>query len=44
MNKDLVIYFKTEDMDQPKLLYQESDNHKDEVAILSSFVPTFMKE
>ena len=31
-------------MDQPKLLYQESKNHPGEVAILASFVPTFMKE
>ena len=44
MSRDLVIYFRTEDMDKPKLLYQESKDHSDEVAILASFVPTFMKE
>lgn len=44
MARDLVIYFRTENMDQPKLLYQESKNHPGEVAILASFVPTFMKE
>jgi len=44
LTKDLSIYFKTEDMNQPKLIAQESPNHPDEVACQVSFVPTFVKE
>jgi hypothetical protein len=36
-----VIYFKTVDMDIPKIWIQESSEHPDEVACLLSFVPTF---
>jgi hypothetical protein len=43
LNSDFDVYFKNADMDQPKILMQESEEHKDEVAVSLSFVPTFLK-
>jgi hypothetical protein len=41
LTTDLVLYYKTKDMSQPKLLLQESATHPNEVACMMSFVPTF---
>jgi len=45
VKKDLVVYFKTQNMDRPKLYYQETDQkegaNKDCVACMLSIVPTF---
>ena len=43
LKKDLVIYFKTIDMDVPLLLYQESEKNKDEVACVLSITPSFLE-
>eukprot|EP00347_Sterkiella_histriomuscorum_P014103 403362158 len=41
MKKDLLVYFRTTQMDKPLLLAQQSPKHPDEVACLVSLVPTF---
>jgi hypothetical protein len=41
LKQDLVLYYKTADMDKPKLFLQESSEHPDEVACMMSFVPSF---
>ena len=38
---DLVIYYKTANMEAPTLLAQKSPNHPDEIAIMFSFIPSF---
>ena len=39
--KSLEIYFKTIQMESPKVTMQESDEYPDEVALSLSLVPTF---
>ena len=42
LKKDLVIYYKTQDMEKPKFLYQESPNkYPGLVAVMAQFLPTF---
>lgn len=46
LEKDLVIYFITDNMDLPKIYIQSNYDHPtdpDEVACMVSFVPTFLK-
>jgi hypothetical protein len=43
LSSDFDVYFKNADMDHPKILMQESEEHKDEVAVSLSFVPNFLK-
>jgi hypothetical protein len=42
--KDLIIYYRTANMEEPVLLAQKSDNHPNDVAVLFSFVPSFQEK
>jgi hypothetical protein len=39
--KDLSVFYRTANMEEPVALVQKSDKHPDEVALLLSFVPSF---
>lgn len=39
--KQVSIFYRTEDMLMPRLLFEESPKHPDEVAVMASLVPTF---
>ena len=44
IEKDIVIYFKTSNMEAPVLLAQKNDSHPDELAVMLSFVPSFQEK
>ncbi|CDW74212.1 UNKNOWN [Stylonychia lemnae] len=44
LENELVVYFRTSDMEKTVLYSQESDNHPDEVALMLSFVPSFIQK
>jgi hypothetical protein len=39
--KDLSVFYRTANMEEPVALVQKSEKHPDEVALLLSFVPSF---
>ncbi len=44
LEKDLVIYYKTANMEAPVLLAQKSTSNPDEVAVMMSFIPSFQEQ
>ncbi|CDW72219.1 UNKNOWN [Stylonychia lemnae] len=43
LENDLVVYYRTNDMESTVLYSQESDSHPDQVAVMVSFVPSFIE-
>ena len=43
VENDLVIYYKTSNMEAPVLLGQKSATHPDEIALILSFIPSFQE-
>lgn len=39
--RDVKVYFRTEEMGSPSILYEENSEYPDEIALLTTFVPTF---
>ncbi|CDW75216.1 UNKNOWN [Stylonychia lemnae] len=44
LEDELVYYFRTNDMEQTVLYSQELDSHPDEIALMLSFVPSFIEK
>lgn len=44
VNRDLTIYYRTQDMEQTVLFSQESPDHPDEIATMMTFVPSFIQK
>ena len=41
INEDIKVCFRLDCQDDTKLIYQTSENYKDQVAVMASFFPTF---
>lgn len=41
LKKDLHVYYRTLNMEDPRFVYQKSDDHKGFVAVMAQFLPTF---
>ena len=41
LSKNIRLYFRTQNMLRPRLLFEENEAYPDEVAVMASFVPNF---
>ena len=41
LHKDIHVYYRTTNMEDPRFVYQKSDEFKGYVAVMAQFLPTF---